>query len=92
MTAPGPRLGTHFDNPVGFFQNLRIVIDQNHGVAVGNKIVHDPGQPHNVGRMQPDGRLVQHIENARCTVAHSAGKLHPLALTGRKCRGGTVKG
>ena len=48
MTAPGSRFGPHFDDPVGFFQNLRVVIDQNDGVAVCDKIMHHPGQPHDV--------------------------------------------
>ena len=42
--------------------------------------------------MQPDRRLVQHIENARCAVAHGAGKLHTLTLAGGKRGGGAVKG
>ena len=51
-----------------------------------DQIVHHPGQAHNIGRVQTDGRLVQHIENARCAVADGAGQLHPLALAGGERR------
>ena len=75
-------LGPHFDDPVRFFQYLRVVVHEDHGVSVRNKIVHHAGQPHDVRGMQPDGRLVQHIQNAGRAVAHGAGQLHPLPLTG----------
>ena len=91
MTAIRARFGTHFDDPIGFLQNLRVVIDQNHGVAVSNKIVHHACKSHNVGRVKTNGRLVQYIEDSRRTVAHGSGKLHSLPLTRGKrgCR--TVK-
>ena len=39
-TAVRSRATPHFDEPVGFFQYLRIVINQNNGIAVPDKIVH----------------------------------------------------
>ena len=81
----------HFNDPVGFLQNLCIMIDQNDGVPIGNQIVHHTGKPHNIGGMQTDGGLVQHIENTGGAVAHRAGKLHPLALSGGECGCRTVK-
>ena len=53
-------------------------------IAVGDQIVHHIGQPHNIGRVQTDGRLIQHIQNACGTVADGTSQLHPLALAGRK--------
>ena len=91
MTALRACFGTHFDDPIGFFQNLCVVIDQNHGIAVRYQIVYHTGQPHNVGGVQSDGRLVQYIENARRAVAHGAGKLHTLTLARGKRRSRTVK-
>ena len=84
-------LRSHFHDPVGFLQNLRIVVDQNDGITVGYQIVHHAGQPHNVCRVQTDGRLIQHIQNACRAVADGACKLHPLALAGGERGGGTVK-
>ena len=53
--------------------------------------MHYPGQAYNIGRVQPDGRLVQHIQNAGCPIADSAGQLHPLALAGGERGRGAVK-
>ena len=62
------------------------MVDQNDGIAVGDQIVHHTGQAHDIRRVQADGRLVKHIEDAGRSVAHCAGQLHPLALTGRERR------
>ena len=63
------------------------MIHQQDRIAVSNQIPHHIGQPHDIGRVQSDGRLVQHIEDTGCAVAHGSGQLHPLALSGGK-RGG----
>ena len=76
--CPGPR--PHLDDPVGLLQNLRVVIHQQDGVPVRHQIVHHAGESHNVGRVQTDGGLVQHIQDAGGAVSDRAGKLHPLAL------------
>ena len=67
------------------------MIDQNDGVAVGHQIVHHAGKPNNVGGMQPDGGLIEHIENTRCAVADGAGQLHSLPLAGGERRGRAVQ-
>lgn len=51
------------------------MVDQNDGVAVGDQIVHHTGQAHDIRRVQADGRLVKHIEDAGRAVAHCAGQL-----------------
>ena len=58
------------------------MVDQNDGVAVIHQIVHHAGEADDVGRVQTDGRLIQHVEDARRAVAHGTGQLHPLALAG----------
>ena len=40
-----------------------------------------PFSPSNVGRMQTDGRLIQHVQHARGAVSHGTGQLHPLPLS-----------
>ena len=77
-------LGAHLDEPVRLRQHLCVVINEHHRVAVGDQVVHDAVQAHDVGGVQPDGRLVQHVQNAGGAVAHGAGQLHPLALAGGK--------
>ena len=67
------------------------MIDENDGIAVRHEVVHHSGEAHDVGRVQTDARLIEHIEHAGRAVAHGAGQLHPLALTGGKGRGRAVK-
>ena len=68
------------------------MIHQQHGVPVRHQIMHHAGEPHDVGRMQTDGGLVQHIQHARGPVAHRAGQLHPLPLARGERGGRPVKG
>ena len=63
-----------------------------HGVAVRNQVVHHAAKAFEVGGMQSDGRLVEHIEHPACPVAHGPGQLHPLPLAGGEGGGGAVKG
>ena len=44
-----------------------------------------------VGRVQPDGRLVQHVQHAGGAVAHGAGQLHALPLAGGERRARAVE-
>ena len=73
--------GAHLDQIVGFRQHTCIVVDNNHGVAVIHQIAHHAHQAVDIGGMQADRRLVQHIKHARRSVAHHASKLYALALT-----------
>ena len=56
------------------------MINNNHGVAVIHQIAHYAHQAVDIGRMQADRGLVQHIKHARRSVAHHAGELYTLAL------------
>ena len=55
------RAGAHLHQMVGFGEYLRIVIHQQHGIAVRHQIAHHPREAGDVGGMQPDGGLVQHV-------------------------------
>ena len=81
ITAARSGNGAHLDQIVGFRQYARVVVDNNHGVAVIHQIAHHAHQAVDIGRMQADRRLVQHIKHTRRSVAHHAGELHTLALT-----------
>ena len=81
ITAACSGNGAHLDEIIGFRQYARVVIDNDHGVAVIHQIAHHAYQAVDIGRMQTDRGLVQHIEYARRSVAHHAGELHALALT-----------
>ena len=83
--------GAHLHDPVGLREHLCVVVYEQDGIAVRHKIVHDGGQPHDVGRVQADRRLVEHIQHAGRAVAHRPRQLHALALTGRERGGGAVQ-
>ena len=91
FTAARSGNGAHLDQIVGFRQYARVVVDNNHGVAVIHQIAHHAYQAVNIGRMQADRGLVQHIEHACRSVAHHAGELHALALTRGKRGTGAVE-
>ena len=92
VTTARTGFGAHLDDPIGLGQHLGVVIHQYHRVTVLDQIVHDAGQAHDVGRVQADGRLVQHVEHAGGAVADRAGQLHALALTGGEGGRGAVQG
>ena len=76
----------------GLLQDLRVVIDEQHGVAVGHEVVHHAVESHDVGGVQPDGRLVEDVEHAGGAVADGAGELHPLPFAGGEGGGRAVEG
>ena len=83
---------THLDDPVGLPEDLSVMVHQKDGVAVPDQIVHDAGEPRDVGRMKADGRFVQHVEHSCSAVPHRPRQLHPLPFAGGKGRGGPVQG
>ena len=48
MSALCACLWSHFYYPVGFLQNLSVVVDQYHGISVGYQVVHYSGKSHDV--------------------------------------------
>ena len=83
--------GAHLNQIVGFRQYARIVVDNNHGVAVIHQIAHHAHQAVDIGRMQANRGLVQYIEHARRAIAHHAGELDALALTRGERGAGAVE-
>ena len=78
----GPGAGAHLHDIVRVGEDLGVVVHQEDRVAVGDQVVHHRRQPPEVGRVEADGGLVQHIEDAGGAVAHRPGQLHPLPLPG----------
>ena len=75
-------LRSHFDQPVRMRQHLGIMIHQHDGIAIGHQIVHHAGEPFQVGGMQANGWLIQHIQHARGAIAYRPRQLGALALAG----------
>ena len=75
-------VGSHFDHPVRMRQDLRVVVHEDHRIAVRRQVVHDAGQSLEIVGMQADRRLIQHIEDARRPVSHRSRQLYALPLAG----------
>ncbi len=75
---------THFDDPVGRAQHARIVVDDDHGIALRLQVAHHAEQTVHVRRVQTDRRLVKHIHRAGQLAAHGARELDALPLAGRQ--------
>ena len=53
--------------------------------------MHHAGQPDDIGRVKPDGRLIQHVQDAGRAVADGTGELHPLSLASGEGGGSPVQ-
>ena len=91
ISTGGSSSRAHLDEIIGLRKHTRVVIDNHHRVAVCNQIAHDAHQAVDIGRVQANRRLVQHIEHTRGAIAHHAGKLYALSLTRGKRGAGTVE-
>ena len=58
-------------------------IDQPNGIPIPDKVVADCVQSDNIRRVQSYGRFIQDVQHTGRPVSDCAGKLHPLAFTGR---------
>ena len=84
---PRPQL----DEPVRLPQYLCVMVDEHDGVAVGDKVACDAVESLDVGGVQSDGGLVEHVEDAGRAIPHRTRQLHSLTLAGRERRGGAVE-
>ena len=80
--ASPARAGADLDQPVGPPQEVGVVVDDKNRVAVRLQVAHDAEQALDIGRVQPDARLVQDVEDAGGAVAYRPGELDALALPG----------
>ena len=76
LAAPGPEL----DHVVGGANRFGIVLDDEHGVAAVAQAVQQAEQAVHVARMQPDRRLVEHVERVDELRAERVGEPDALRL------------
>ena len=73
--------GAEVDDPVGRFDDLGVVLDDQHRVAGVDEIVQHLQQQLDVGEVQAGRRLVEQVERpAGAFLDQFAGELHPLGL------------
>ena len=70
----------HIDNPIGGADRLLVVLDDDDRVAEVAQPLQGREQPPVVALVQPDRRLVQHVEHAGQPRADLRGQPDPLAL------------
>ncbi|WP_407441679.1 hypothetical protein [Rhodococcus sp. (in: high G+C Gram-positive bacteria)] len=72
--------GTDLDEPVRFPEDLGVVVYDGDGVPIREQLPDDRDEPVDVGRVHPDGGLVEYVQNAGGAIADGAGELHALAF------------
>ena len=83
--APGvAALGTEVEHQVAFGDDVEVVLDHDHRVARVHQPVEHPDQALHVGHVQPDGRLVEHVEGVDVAAAPGT------ALAGTRARPGQL--
>ena len=73
-TAPAVHaaLGPEVDHPVGLGDHVQVVLDHHHAVAAVDQPVQHADQLLDVGHVQADRRLVEHVERVRRLLAAPA--------------------
>lgn len=88
--APRAPFGPQIDDPVGSFDDVQVVLDDDDGVAAIPQLVQHLEQLLDVVKVQPCGRLVQDVEGlAGIPLGELARQLDPLRLAPRE-RGGRL--
>ena len=79
------------DNPVGVTDHVELMLDNEQRIARGFQPVERPQQRLGVGRMQPRGRLVEHIDHTEQIGAHLRGEPQALKLARRERRRAAIQ-
>ncbi len=85
------RAGPEVDDVVGELDERRLVLDDEHGVALVAQLQQEPGDPGHVVRVQPGRRLVEDVRHVGEGGAQVAHHLHPLRLAAGERAGGPVQ-
>src|SRR5699024_11547547 len=86
-TAP-TALGAQVDDPVGALDDIEVVLDHQHRVALVDQPLEHPEQLADVLEVQPGGRLVQHVDGPTGGALLQLGsELDALCLTAGQRRG-----
>ena len=82
VPPPLPPFGPHIDDPVGVGDDVQVVLDDHHGVALVHQPLEHPEQLADVLEVQAGGRLIEDIDGpAGGTTLELGGELDALGLT-----------
>ena len=76
--------GTELEHEVGLPDRGEVVLDDDHGVAEVAQPAEQREQPVGVARVEPDGRLVEHVERVDQARAQGVGERDALGLAARE--------
>src|SRR4029434_10618918 len=86
--ASVPTVWPQIDDIVGGFDDIKVVLDDEHGVATVHQAGQNLEQALDVREVQTGCRLIQNVQGAsRAAPAQLAAELHTLGLTTRQCGG-----
>ena len=80
--AAGAAFRAQVDHPVGLGDHVQVVLDDDDAVAAVDQPVQHADQLLHVGHVQPDRRLVQHVQRARRALAAARDVVAHLAQLG----------
>ena len=79
-TTVRSRSGSDLDQVIRGCKDTCVVVDNDSGIPVGEEFPDNRQDAVDVGGVQADGRLIQHVEDPGRPVAYGTGELHALAL------------
>ena len=88
---PSPARGADVDDPVRRADDGRVVLDDEHRVAVVTQALEHGDEVIDVPRMEPHGRLFQDVDEIDEVAVELPGHLHPLALAAGQRRHAAVE-
>ena len=91
LAAKLARARPQIEQMIGRAQHIRIVLHHQDRVAQVAQLFQNVNQPRRVARVQPDRRLVQHVERAHQPRAQRSGQLNPLRLAAGERRSQPVQ-
>ena len=86
LSTAHARPRSEVDDVVGSFHRLFVMLDDDHRVALVSQVAKTVEQHFVVARVQPDGRLVENVNNVDQSAADLPGKSNALTLAARKRR------
>ena len=91
MAAAHAGAGAEVDDHVGGAHGLFVMLDHNHSVAQVAEALQRIQQAALVSIVQPDARLVQHVQHTRQAAADLRGQANPLRFSAAERRGGPIQ-
>ena len=81
LAAGFAAFGADFDDPIGGLDDIEVVLDHQHRVAVVDEVVEHLEQQFDVGEVKSGGWLVEQVESATGGLLYElAGEFDPLGL------------